>query len=215
MSLIILRFLHGLTWGVTTIAGATIAVDIIPANKRGEGIGYFGLSTTLGMSVGPVIGLFICHHYGYTAMFMAGIITSLVSLICACFIKLPLLQRAEVHFSWQNLFDRKSVIPSLNLLIIMSTYGGLLSFIALFGREIGIQNTSLFFLVFSIGIASSRLIAGKSFRQGGSGQDNYHLSESSYYRVAPWLSSKCYWLLHFSNSYGLWYRVVFLFFRPW
>jgi MFS family permease len=52
----------------------------------------------------------------------------------------------------------------------MITYGGLLSFIALFGKEIGIQNTSYFFLVFSVGIASSRLAAGKSFDKRGPGR---------------------------------------------
>ena len=44
-SILLLRFAQGLTWGFTTISGSTIAVDIIPAPKRGEGIGYFGLST--------------------------------------------------------------------------------------------------------------------------------------------------------------------------
>lgn len=61
-AIILLRFAQGLTWGFSTVSGATIAVDIIPQAKRGEGLGYFSLSTTLGMSVGPVIGLFICHH---------------------------------------------------------------------------------------------------------------------------------------------------------
>ena len=55
-SIILLRFAQGLTWGFTTVSGSTIAVDNIPTSKRGEGIGYFSLSTTLGMSVGPVIG---------------------------------------------------------------------------------------------------------------------------------------------------------------
>lgn len=165
--LIVLRFIQGLTWGVTTIAGSTIAVDIIPDNKRGEGIGYFALSTTLGMSFGPVIGLFICHHFGYTAMFISGIATSLISLISASFVKIPPRPRLKVNFSWKNLFEKKAIIPSINLLIIMTTYGGLLSFIALYGREIGIQNTSLFFLVFSLGIASSRISAGKSFDRNG------------------------------------------------
>jgi MFS family permease len=165
--LIVLRFMQGITWGVTTIAGSTIAIDIIPENKRGEGIGYFALSTTLGMSIGPLIGLFFCHQFGYTAMFIAGIIASFISLICASLIKLPPIPAADIHFSWQNLFDKRSVIPSINLLIIMITYGGLLSFIALYGREIGIQNTSMFFLVFSLGIASSRFFAGKSFDKEG------------------------------------------------
>jgi MFS family permease len=166
--LIVLRFIQGLTWGVTTIAGSTVAVDTIPDNKRGEGIGYFALSTTLGMSFGPVVGLFICHHFGYTAMFISGIATSVISLVCASFVRIPpMMPRLKVHFSWKNLFEKKAIIPSVNLLIIMTTYGGLLSFIALYGREIGIQNTSLFFLVFSLGIATSRLAAGKSFDRNG------------------------------------------------
>lgn len=171
-TIIILRFAQGLTWGFTTISGSTIAVDIIPEPKRGEGIGYFALSTTLGMSVGPVIGLFICHHWGYLAMFVSGLFISLASFASAYFIHLPKHSRVgkPIPFSLDNLFDKRSVRPSLNVLIIMITYGGLLSFIALYGREIGIQNTSLFFLIFACGIASSRLAAGKEFDKNGPGK---------------------------------------------
>ena len=167
--IIVLRFAQGLTWGFTTISGSTIAVDIIPAAQRGEGIGYFALSTTLGMSVGPVIGLFICHHWGYLAMFLSGLFISLASFASAYFIHLPKQSRSEkpIRLRWDNLFDKKSVRPSLNVMIIMITYGGLLSFIALYGREIGIRNTSLFFLIFACGIASSRLAAGKEFDKNG------------------------------------------------
>ena len=171
-ALILLRFAQGLTWGFTTISGSTIAVDIIPAPKRGVGIGYFGLSTTMGMSVGPVIGLFVCHHWGYTVMFVSGLFISFASLVCAYFIHLPQrsLETNHIPFRLNNLFDKKSIRPSLNVLIIMSTYGGLLSFIALYGREIGVQNTSLFFLIFACGIATSRLAAGKTFDRKGPGK---------------------------------------------
>jgi MFS family permease len=171
-ALILLRFVQGLTWGVATISGSTIAVDIIPTAQRGEGIGYFALSTTMGMSIGPVVGLFICHHWGYTAMFVSGFVISLASLGCAYSIKLPkrLIVGKRIHFNWNNLFDNKSLLPSANLLIIMMTYGGLLSFIALYGREIGINNTSFFFLIFAIGIAISRISVGKAFDRNGPGK---------------------------------------------
>ena len=171
-SLILLRFAQGLTWGFTTISASTIAVDIIPSPQRGEGIGYFALSTTLGMSVGPVIGLFVCHHWGYIDMFVSGLFISLASFVCAYFIHLPhrSQNRKHVQFRFNNLFDKNSIRPSLNVLIIMITYGGLISFIALYGREIGIQNSSLFFLFFACGIASSRLVAGKAFDRNGPGK---------------------------------------------
>jgi len=170
-SLIILRFLQGLTWGVTTISGSTIAVDITPAQKRGEGIGYFSLSTTMGMPVGPIVGLFVCHQWGYTAMFLVGLAVSVAAFCCTMAIRLPkrFVVGRKISFSWRGLFDRASLLPSLNLLVIMSTYGGLLSFIALYGRELGIANTSLFFSVFAVGIIVSRLVVGKVFDRHGPG----------------------------------------------
>ncbi len=168
-ALIFLRFSQGLTWGVTTISGSTIAVDIIPTAQRGEGIGYFALSTTMGMSVGPVVGAFIIHHGGYSELFFSALFISLASFILAYMIRLPkrLTTKRDIEFNVHNLFHKKSVLPSINLLIIMTTYGGLLSFIALFGREMGIENTSLFFLIFAVGIATSRIAAGKTFDRKG------------------------------------------------
>ncbi len=171
-SLMILRFAQGLVWAFTTVSGSTIAVDVTPQSKRGEGFGYFALSTTLGMSVGPVIGLFVCHHWGYTTMFVSGFFISLLSLVFASLISLHkrFLTGRDLKFEWASLFEKNSVRPSVNVFITMIAYGGLMSFIALYGREIGIQNSSLYFLIFSIGIAASRLIAGKVFDRKGPGR---------------------------------------------
>jgi len=168
-TIILLRFAQGLTWGFTTISGSTIAVDIIPEMKRGEGIGYFALSTTMAMSIGPVIGLSICNKWGYIPMFVFGMLISFASLACASAIhfRKRFLVGRRVKFSSKSLFDKNSLLPSANLMIIMVTYGGVLSFIALYGREIGIQNTSLFFLIFAVGIAISRVVAGRVFDKNG------------------------------------------------
>ncbi|MDD4645219.1 MAG: MFS transporter, partial [Bacteroidales bacterium] len=153
-SIILLRFAQGLTWGFTTVSGSTIAADIIPVSKRGEGIGYFALSTTLGMSVGPVIGLFIGHQWGYIPMFVSGCFISLASLGCAYAIHLRkrFVVGKRIRLQWESMFDKHSVRPSANVFITMIAYGGMLSFVALYGREIGIQNSSLYFLILSFGI---------------------------------------------------------------
>jgi MFS family permease len=167
--LFVLRFAHGFTWGITTIAGNTNIVDIIPDSKRGEGLGYYGLSTTMGMAIGPIIGLFIMHNWGYYAMFFTGAIISLISFVCASLVKYPPYKPSEenYHFSWPKLFEIQSILPSLNLTIIQITYGGLMTFIALYGHEIGIRNASGFFLIYALGIAISRFISGKEFDKRG------------------------------------------------
>jgi len=53
------RFLHGAAFGVVTSAAATIAANVIPPERRGEGLGYFNLSVTLGTAIGPFLGMFI------------------------------------------------------------------------------------------------------------------------------------------------------------
>jgi MFS family permease len=162
------RFFHGLTWGLTTTSNSTVAGDIIPPEKRGEGFGYFGVMTTAGMALGPLIGSFILQHWGYDVMFYSGFGISIVSMILASLIRYPDYQRhPDMIFRWGSLLEKRALIPSLNLLITSLSYGGLLTFIALYGKEIGIRNPSGFFLIYALGIITSRFSAGKAVDRDG------------------------------------------------
>lgn len=164
----VLRFMQGLGWGVSTISGSTVIVDIIPPGKRGEGIGFYSLSTTFGMSVGPIIGLLLARHGSYLLMFEGMLVIAVIAVVCASFVRIPAVPHAtNMGLSLRNLFEPRAVMPSLNLLVIMTAYGGLLSFVALYGKEVGVVNTSLFFLVFAFGIAVSRFAVGKTFDRNG------------------------------------------------
>jgi len=126
--MILVRFIHGLTWGLTTTSNSTVAVDIIPPDKRGQGIGYFGISTTLGMALGPVIGSSIFQHGGYSAMFIAGFIISLASMGMAASMRFTdVVPSRSPEFKFSALFETTTLLPSFNLLLIMITYGGMLS----------------------------------------------------------------------------------------
>jgi len=168
-AILMIRFAQGLTWGFTTVSGSTVAADIVPVTKRGQGIGYFALSTTLGMSVGPLIGLFICQQWNFMVVFVAACIISLASLACAWVIHMRkrFIVGKRIKMQWNALFDKNSVRPSANVFITMIAYGGLLSFIALYGQELGVRNASLYFLIFSVGIAIARLTSGKEFDRHG------------------------------------------------
>jgi MFS family permease len=65
--LMALRFMHGFAWGAATTSSSTIVVDLVPASRRGEGIGIYGLSFTLAMAIGPVIALAIMGEGNYQA----------------------------------------------------------------------------------------------------------------------------------------------------
>lgn len=136
--LVFIRFLHGLNWGVATSAGFTIVVDLVPVSKRGRGIGYFGLAFTIAMSIGPIIGLALIALNGYTPVFHAAAGIALLGAILALFVRYPRFIRPETsEFSFNNLFARRSVPVTGNILILMIPMGGILTFITLYAREHG------------------------------------------------------------------------------
>ena len=51
--LIVMRIIQGVGWGFSTTASGTIATDLIPPKRRGEGMGYYGLSGNLALAIGP------------------------------------------------------------------------------------------------------------------------------------------------------------------
>jgi len=54
-----MRVVQGVGWGFSTTASGTIATDLIPASRRGEGMGYYGLSGNLALAFGPSLGLIL------------------------------------------------------------------------------------------------------------------------------------------------------------
>ncbi|NVO20784.1 MAG: MFS transporter [Bacteroidetes bacterium] len=166
MGMIMLRFLHGLLWGVTTTSGNTIAVDLVPMERRGEGLGYFGLSGTIPMAIGPMIGLWLIANGTYQQLFIASVVIGFAGFLIATMIKVPGIKHKST-FSFRNLIEITTLPVALVLLINMISYGGLVSFISLYVKETGEGNAGLFFLVYATGIAAARLTSGKIFDRKG------------------------------------------------
>ena len=53
---------HGVFWSGLLSASSAYTMDLIPPTRRAEGIGYWGLSTVLAVSVAPTVGLWIYRH---------------------------------------------------------------------------------------------------------------------------------------------------------
>jgi MFS family permease len=85
--LLVLRFLHGFGWGASGTATSTIASDLIPKQRFAEGMGYFGLTSTLSMAVGPALGLSIMNGYGFNTVFNLSAVTVFIAILIALPIK--------------------------------------------------------------------------------------------------------------------------------
>lgn len=166
--LVFYRIMQGFTWGTITTAGNTLAIDIMPANKRGEGIGYYGMAMNLSLAVGPMVGLFMYENYPFEYIFYAALASSTIGLIAAALIKAP--SKMHIHHKQPLSLDRfillKGLVISLNVILIAIPYGIVLTFSAMYGKELHVTNTGLFFTFMALGITLSRISSGRMIDRG-------------------------------------------------
>lgn len=164
--LFILRFTHGVCWGFSTTSLATLATDAIPLKKRGEGIGYFGLSMSIAMLIGPSLGLAVLHAFNYSVMFYAGAGFAALALVCLLGLDYHTLPSAAQHKP-KGLFEPK-VLSYAGIIFFMSiVYSAILSFIVLYAKEIHVDNSGMFFLANAVTVMISRPYAGKVLDKNG------------------------------------------------
>ncbi|MBS7334280.1 MAG: MFS transporter [Weeksellaceae bacterium] len=173
----ILRIFHGLSWGVITTSSNTLAIDLLPAKKRGEGIGYYGLMSTLAMSIGPIIGMYIYENYSFNYIFYSALIFGIIGIVSVIFIKDPNVKITSIKPKSTKISLDKFIITyaiplAINVLILEITYGALYTFGVMYGKELNIAGASYMFLSIALGIASSRIFSGKLIDRGWINQVN-------------------------------------------
>ena len=166
-----LRLLHGVIFAVATTTAAALAALILPPSRKGEGIGYFALSTNLAMVVGPMVGLLIMEHFSSTTLFAALSVLAALSIVMST-MRLPdaviLPQGARRRLSAQTFIERRALAPALIAGILFFAYGSVLTFIPLYTRSLGLSaETSLFYACYAGAILVTRPFVGRIFDRMG------------------------------------------------
>ena len=163
------RILHGFTFGFVTTAGNSLVVDIMPASRRGEGLGYFGVANNLAMAVGPMTSLLMHDYYSFDTIFYTAIGAGLVGLVFAFGIKAKNMSDRTVKqpMAFDRFFLFKGFPAGWCLMLMGVPYGMVVTYVAIYGKELGIHSgVGIFFTLMSVGLTFSRLIGGKMVDRG-------------------------------------------------
>jgi len=164
------RFVQGLGWAYCNTAAGTLASDIIPKPRLAEGMGYYGLSLSVAMALGPALALFLMQRYSFQFMFY----------VCSGFVLLSFLfallinnrnenQVAKAPAALKTLLEKRALPPSLMMFFVAFSYAAIISFLALYGQLRQVNDIGLFFIVYAISIAVSRPILGRLADRHGYG----------------------------------------------
>ena len=171
------RLLNGFAYGVVATATSTIIAGCIPASRRGEGINYYGLSTSVAAAVGPFIGIFMMTHTSFTA-----IVNLCIAMVAVCMVGCFFLNAKEVTLSeeekkrlrtvsLENFYEKRVGVISFIAFWVGFCYSSVLSFLAAYSQHLHlVEAGTFFFVVYAVVITLTRPATGVLFDRKG---ENY------------------------------------------
>ncbi len=170
---LLLRIVHGISFGITTTISMALISEHIPEGRMGEGLGYFSLTLTLAMAVGPGLGLAISRFAGNRVMFLFAGACVLLSVISSLFLKeevqRPIERDKKLHLRLSDFFAKEVLLYAVIIYALSSVNGIESSYIALFGAKLGIENIGWYFTVSAVILLFSRTFSGKLTDKKGLG----------------------------------------------
>ena len=167
----LVRTAHGLPFGATNVANSTVAIDVLPSERRNEGIGFYGLSNNLAMAIAPSAGIYIYNRtHNFSLLFWLSLVLAFAGFLCSTTVKLP--QRKPVEgkpkISLDHFFLGRAWLLAVNICFFGLCWGVMSNYVAIYGREmLGITDgTGIFFMLLSAGLILSRLFGARSLRAG-------------------------------------------------
>ena len=173
--LLLVRFIHGIWFSVLTTVAVPVANEFIPEQRKGEGMGYYVMSTNLAVVFGPFIALTVLQYSDFKILFQV-----LTAIICIGFIfclLIPMQSKnvsQNIEYEQKNKFSIHDVIEFKVLpigfvaLLTAFSYSSIMSFITAYAESKHLlPYVSLFFIIFAVSMIIVRPWVGKLFDRKG------------------------------------------------
>ena len=168
MLFMLIRLLHGASFSAMTTSQATMAVAFIPQGKLGTGIGIYSSTLSLGMILGPMMGLFVADTFSYASAFWVPFTFALTGVLLLLFIRTPVRHGIKPKkFSRDMFFMKDGLWPLLALLLAAFMNGMIVNYVSVLARDLDLEAyASLYFLLMGLGLLLSRLFSGSIVDRG-------------------------------------------------
>src|SRR5699024_1571207 len=169
--LLVLRFIHGISFGVVSTATPAIAAEIIPKSRKGAGMGYFAMAMNLAIVAGPFIGLTLLQFVSFKTLFMVLNVFMVIGVLFSFnvrFEEVPKVEQETNTLRLSDLIEVKALPVALISGLVGFAYATILSFVSVYAEDIGLSSAAgSFFLVFAVLMIASRPYLGRAFDEQG------------------------------------------------
>lgn len=136
----------------------TLASDVLPPMKITEGISRFAFTISIGMAVGPYVGIQVQNHLNSKTSFMTVFAISVAALVCVscCRIKYPKVQRKK--FALKDSIYKPALPFLCNMMFLMIPYGAVIAYSSILAQEKGLTAVIPYFYICLVaGMLTSKL----------------------------------------------------------
>lgn len=165
--LIVVRLYMGAVYSVCASATMTMAGDVLPVAKVTEDISRFAFTVSIGMAVGPYVGLQVQENLSSKASFMTifGITVAALICVCCCRLRYPKVQRRK--FSLRESIYKPALPFMLNMMFLMIPYGAVIAYSSILAQEKDIMGwLPYFYICLVAGMLTSKLSTQKTIDAG-------------------------------------------------
>ncbi len=167
----LIRLVHGLQYALIGALTMTLAGDNLPKEKMASGLGIYATASTIGMAIGPSLGLYVLNFgtylrddsFGFTCLFIFSMIVCFIGIIPS-YLLLPDKKTKEEILStgawYKNIASIHAVPMAVLMFFIFMGWSLYNTYIVEFLKEVGISGESSFYLVLALALLVSRPTSG-------------------------------------------------------
>ena len=167
----LIRLIHGLQYALVGALTMTLAGDNLPKEKMASGLGIYATASTIGMAIGPSLGVYVLNFgtylkddsFGFTCLFLFSMIVCFIGIIPS-YILLPDKKTKEEILSTGAWYKNIASIHALPMAVLMffifmgwSLYN---TYIVEFAKEAGISGEGSFYMILALALLVSRPASG-------------------------------------------------------
>jgi MFS family permease len=161
--LIAFRLFTGLGEAALLVGAATMVTDLAPERRRGEALSIYSLGLWGGLALGPLLGELLLGDDRFHLVWFVAAGFCLLAAAIGTTLPETAPPRPEVDpWTRSRLLHPAAVGPGLVLAVTVFGFAGLGTFAALYARELGMDGAGAVFLVFSVVVVATRIVARKA-----------------------------------------------------
>lgn len=163
-----LRLMHGFSTGFKPTATSAYVADVVPFYRRGEAMSVLGMSSSIGMSIAPIVGSTITTQMGINGMFAISSLFALLSVLILTNNMTETLESPQrfslslLKINKKEIFEPKAMPTFVVQFLVSFGSGAVLTLIPDMSKQLNMTNKGIFFGVYTFASLIIRIIAGKS-----------------------------------------------------